>query len=912
MFIDAYHDRDQDLILIVGRDKNDKRFYNTLKPDYSFYYLDYQHGKFTSVFGEPLTKVTANTFKSFQKEQKILSGRKLYESDVKPIFKALEQNFLNADLPNLHTAPVDIETGFDEVRGFAPPDDPHQPITAITLNYDWTGQLITLALRPPTVTGEDADAIATRFDNCYIFDDEAELLKTFYELIEDVDILYTWNGDTFDIPYIVNRTTKVLGKDYTRKMCLWNMLPKKRTFEKFGKEQFTYDLTGRIHLDYLELYKKYTYHEQPSYRLDFIGEVELGERKVHYEGTLDQLYKQDFQKFIEYNRQDVALLKKLEAKLKFIGLTNVLAHENCVLFGTTMGAVALTDQAVILEAHRRNMIVPARDTSRPSYKIAGAYVAKPKSGLHDWVASVDINSLYPSTIRTLNMSPETLVGQIRQDLTEQRLKQNRNQMLDVGEQDDEDDDEEADKWEGLFACLEYDEVMKKSNVRLTVDLENEQDPLELTAAELYQWIFESDSNLCLSANGTIFRTDIDGVIPSLLERWYADRKEMQKEMKKYDKLVKEHYDDPEKRKEYELLRDYWDQRQMARKINLNAAYGAITNAGSRFCDPRIGQSTTLSGRTILKHMMSRIGELLYGEYSIDTPVNVYGDTDSNYFTVAPILDSLKDSGFEFNKDSFVELANGIADGANDSFPEFVTKAFNVVESRKNLIKCGRELCMSKGLFLKKKHYAVLYYDKDNVRWDYGNTPDGKLYIKGLATQRADTPESIQKFLKEVLSQVLTGSSEKDVINFIREFRGKVKSLQPWEKGTPKKVNNLTKYGDMLAANSKAALPGHVRASINWNALRKMHGDNTVLPITDGQKTIVCKLKKNPLGYTSIAYPIDEFMLPKWFKELPFDVDTMEETLIDLKLERIIGILNWNLELSKLSKSFSNLFEIEEE
>lgn len=896
--------------MIVGRGKDGKRFYNTVKPDYSFYYKDHQHGQYTSIFGDKLTKVSPNTWKSFQKEQKILAGRHLFENDVKPIFKALEANFLNAELPTLHTAPIDIETGFDEVRGFAPPEDPFLPITAISVNYDWSDQLITLVLRPETVTEEDAAAISKRFENCYIFDDEAELLKTFYEVIQDVDVLYTWNGEGFDIPYIINRTTKVLGKDFTRKMCLWDMLPKKRTFEKFGRESTTYDLVGRIHLDYMSLYRKYATHEQPSYRLDYIGEVELGERKIQYDGSLDQLYKQDFQKFIEYNRQDVLILTKLDALKKYIGLTNILAHENCVLFTTTMGAVALTDQAIVLEAHRRNMIVPERRKDRPDYKIAGAYVANPKSGLHSWVASVDINSLYPSTIRTLNMSPETLVGQIRQHLTEQRLKDIRRQMNLHGNEED-DEEEEFDKWGGLFACLEYDEVMNKSNTILTVDLENEHDPLELTAAELYSWIYEQNSNLCISANGTIFRTDIDGVIPSLLERWYADRKEMQAEKMKYDKLVKEHYNDPEKKKEYEILRDYWDQRQHARKINLNAAYGAITNAGSRFHDVRIGQSTTLSGRTILKHMMSQIGETLYGQYSIDTPINVYGDTDSNYFTIMPILEQLQEGGFELTKDSLVELANGVADQVNESFPGFITTAFNIAEARKNLIKCGRELCISKGLFLKKKNYALLYYDKDNIRQDYGTTPNGKLYIKGLATQRSDTPETIQKFLKEVLNKVLNGEEEKQVIEFIREFRAKIKSLHPWEKGSPKKVNNLTSYTDKMNAKSKVAVPGHVRASVNWNSMRKMHSDNTILPIVDGQKVIVCKLKNNPMGYTSIAYPIDEFMLPKWFKELPFDNGLMEETLIDQKLERIIGILNWNLELSKFSQNISNFFELEE-
>lgn len=540
MYIDAYHDRDQDIIQVVGRDKDDRRFYNTLKPDYSFYYFDAM-GNDTSIFGDPVSKVTVNTWKAFQKEQKILQGRKLFENDIRPVFKSLEQNYLNAEPPVLHTAPVDIETGFCQERGFSTPDDPHQPITAITINFDWEDKLITLALKPKDLQQEQADLIATRFENCFVFENEGELLRTFFDLIEDVDVLYTWNGETFDIPYIVNRTMKVLGKEYTRKLCLWNMLPKKRTFERYGKEQTAYDIFGRVHLDYLQLYRKYTYHEQPSYRLDFIGEQELGETKTPYEGTLDQLYNNDFQKFIEYNRQDVKLLYKFEAKLKFIALTNVLAHENCVLLPTTLGPVALTDQAIILEAHKRGMVVPERPDNYESVKIAGGFVAEPKTGLNEWVASIDINSLYPSAIRILNMSPETLVGQVRQELTDKNYADIKKNLAGINHNTEEEgDDEESEgpnRWDGLFCCLEYDEVMKQSDVKLTIDLTGEEQPIIMTAKEIYEWVFNKENNLCISANGTIFRTDIPGIIPGLLEKWYADRKEMQKKAKEFEKLI---------------------------------------------------------------------------------------------------------------------------------------------------------------------------------------------------------------------------------------------------------------------------------------------------------------------------------------------------------------------------------------
>jgi DNA polymerase elongation subunit (family B) len=451
--------------------------------------------------------------------------------------------------------------------------------------------------------------------------------------------------------------------------------------------------------------------------------------------------------------------------------------------------------------------------------------------------------------------------------------------------------------------------MNQTETIITVDVEGEDDPVQMTAKEVYEWIYEQNSNLCLTANGTIFRTDIDGLVPGLLTQWFADRKDMQKKKKEYDKLVQENYNDPEKLKEYKYWRDYWDHRQQARKINLNAAYGALTNAGSRFFDQRIGQSTTLSGRTISKHMNSKISELLVGDYSINQTVIKYGDTDSSYFSVAAVKEELESAGFELNKDTFVELANGIADQVNESFPGFMVQAFNTSEDRKGLIKCGREVCATKALFVKKKRYAILYYDKENSRKDYDNKP-GDLKIMGMDTQRADTPKPIQDFLKEVLMRVLKGETEKQIIDYIRDFRSQVKTLQPWEKGTPKRVNNLTMYEQKMKAKNKVTVPGHVRASVNWNMLRKMNNDAYAIQISDGQKVIVCKLKNNPLGYTSIAYPVDEFNLPSWFKTLPFDTVHMEEKLIDQKLDNIIGVLGWDIELSKLNNTFVNLFEFE--
>jgi len=426
---------------------------------------------------------------------------------------------------------------------------------------------------------------------------------------------------------------------------------------KYGKEQETFDLFGRIHLDYLELYRKYTYHEMHSYALDTIGEHEVGERKVAYEGTLDQLYNNDFFKFVAYNRQDTALLDKIDKKLRFIELANEIAHDNTVNIKTTMGAVAVTEQAIINEAHRRGMVVPDRkrrvwsddDTVDLSdedlhdlemQKAAGAFVAKPKAGLQKWVAGIDINSLYPSVIRAMNMSPETIAGQLRPDLTDKLISGRISEGRKTGAKTYG----SSQAWDETFSSEEFRVMNEKDKAsRVTLVLEdNPFDELKTTqtvsGAEAYDLIFNSGLNWTITANGTIFKQDVQGIIPSLLERWYAERQVMQSSKKKAiadgdkDQIA------------------YWDKRQLVKKINLNSLYGALLNQGCRFYDKRIGQSTTLTGRCITRHMGAKCNEVITGHYDYQGASVIYGDTDSIYYSMYPVYKQEIDDGtIEWNK-----------------------------------------------------------------------------------------------------------------------------------------------------------------------------------------------------------------------------------------------------------------------
>ena len=915
-FVDALYNKDKDTVHVVER-VHGKRIYVDYPAEYTFYYDD-PRGKHRTVYDKRVGKFTSNSNKEFQKEKRMHHGTKLYESDFLPIARCLEKNYHGAEIPQLQTAFFDIEVDFDKVKGFSPTTDPFNKVTAISTYLNWNQQRITQVIAPMHMSPQEAKDICSQFENVILYTDERELLKDFLDVIEDADVLSGWNSEGYDIPYMVNRIARVLTKNDTRRFCLWDKFPKKRTFERFGAEQSTYDLIGRIHMDYMQLYQKFTYHEMHSYSLDAIGEYELNETKVSYEGSLDKLYNQDFKKFIEYNIQDTMLLNKLDLKLKFIDLANSIAHENTVLIPRTMGAVAVTEQAIINEAHEQGFVVPdkVRYADDENTQAAGAYVAYPKKGLWKWVGSVDINSLYPSAIQACNMAPETVVGQLRPIETDKYIADkmaDKTITLPSGKTKNKKGCSFAAAWEGLFGSLEYTAVMdRRDDVQVTIDWEPKtSDDLStfakmagestLSAKEANELIFNSGQPWVVSANGTIFSLKTIGIIPNLLKRWYAERKEMQAKLKQaiaagLDADV-----------------EYWDKRQLVKKINLNSLYGAILNEHCRFFDKRIGQSTTLTGRAIAQHMDAHVNQCLTGEYNHVGECIIYGDTDSAYFSAWPVVkDAVAAGDQHWDRDVAIALYDGLADECNVSFPGFMNKAFNCPKHFGELIKCGREVVASNGLFITKKRYALMVIDNEGKRCDVDGKP-GKIKAMGLDLKRADTPPIVQGFLSNILDSTLNEKGKDVVIDQILDFKKEFGALPPWEKGAPKRINRLTMYSAQeraaKAKGEKARLPGHVRAGYNYNNLRDMHSDNFTKALTDGDKAIVCKLKDNALGITSVARPTDEKMIPQWFKDLPFDDALMEATQIDKKVDNLLGVLDWDLDAhTDTTSTFGNLFE----
>jgi len=963
-YVDAIHENNT--IRVVER-VNGKRVFRDFPAEYTFYYDD-PKGKYQTVYRTPVSKFTTNKKSEFTKALRQYDNK--WEHDISPVIRCLANNYQGKTAPELNVAFFDIEVDFDKTHGFAPPSDPFNKITAITVYLQWLDELITLTIPPKHMSMETAQEIADKFDNTFIFDNEVEMIETFFDLIQDVDVISGWNSEGFDIPYMINRISRIMSKTDNKRWCLWDKSPQRKVHEYYGASYETFVLVGRVHLDYLSLYKKFTYHEMHSYSLDAIGEYEVNERKVAYEGTLDKLYNEDFEKFIAYNRQDTYLIHKIDRKVDFIALANSVVHENTVPFSAALGSVAVTEQGIINETHALGFVVQSK--SKPSSdedtKAAGAYVATPKKGLHYWIGSVDINSLYPSAIRALNMAPETIVGQLLPTMTnemiENHLAKSKTNTV-------------TSAWEGHFGSLEYEAVMdRRTDVKISIEWDTTGTTqystlgmlagvTTLTAAEVYSLIFEGQEKWMLSANGTIFSYEHRGIIPLLLEKWYSERKSMQRTKDRYQSL-KDGIELPENMSGlsvtadeskyqnlidvnviYEILEDdlktkedlktaalehgfnisndtitalpkfekeldyqiwYWDKRQHVKKILLNSLYGALLNKYCRFYDPRLGQSTTLTGRTITRHMSAIINDSIAGTYDYQGDAIIYGDTDSCYFSAWPFVkESVENNEIEWSVETATELYDSIADIVNDSFPGLMERKFHCPREFGSIIRCGREITASTGLFIKKKRYACLVQDLEGVRMDVNGKP-GKLKAMGLDLKRADTPVIVQDFLKDVLMDLLVGKDKNEIFQKIRDFKREFKQLKSWEKGTPKRVNKLTYYTRLSQENTKATIPGHVRASINYNILRELNRDNVSMPINDGQKIVVCALKDNPMQYTSVAYPVDIRKLPDWFLELPFDDALMEETIVDKKLENLLSVLNWNIDINtNINNTFTTFF-----
>ena len=765
MYIDGYIERikGQEILKVAER-VNGQRILKELNPVFE-YYVESPQGTYKTINGTLAIK------KEFQKGSELRKSleteyNKTYEARQNVTFKTLSKHYMGKPAPEMNVLFFDIETDFHEKYGYSSPNDAFNRVTAISLYQSWTGKDYVLTLPPKDMPVYQAQEIINNINEEFnepnstviLFTEETEMFELFFELMNEADVLSGWNSEFFDIPYMVNRTEKIFHKDKTALWCLWNKKPRAKEADMYGKTVITYDLIGRVHMDYLALYKKHAPQVEQSYTLDYIGEKVTGEHKVHYEGSLDKLYKEDYRTFLLYSKQDSILLKKIDAKLDYINLHNRLAHNECVLLSTTMGTVALVDTAIINLAHKRGEVVFDKEVeTQDEYeeldvpeeelesKAAGAWVQDPVLGLVEDLGCVDFNSLYPTVLRTLGMSTETIVGQVRQDYTEAVLNSRIKEQKDRYKGKNFEPDWTA-AWHNLFSAVEYTMIHDKTDDILNVDLEDGS-TFSCTAKELYDTIFNPDSSIVISANGTLFDKSKSGIIPEILTMWYSERKAQQKMVLDYKHLCSDgwelsseefstvqyeanklniansvyfktnlHHEDPVylircslQKKDYAevakivvenglVLKDnhifapeelfqycndqsaFWKQNQQIRKILLNSLYGALLNSKSTFYDKRLGQSVTLTGRTMTKHMASKINEICTDNYACEGGVVIYGDSVTADALIDVIInDEPKQIPVEELYKMFIETSYHDKEDKEYVIPDILVKTFSTKE-----------------------------------------------------------------------------------------------------------------------------------------------------------------------------------------------------------------------------------------
>jgi DNA polymerase elongation subunit (family B) len=849
---------------------------------------------YLSMYNEPLYKLKFSKSKEFRNfTGSVPLFVHLYESDIPAELKVLSNNYYQSDLPVLNVTFYDIEVEaitrsrnpdqlisvrslldgaitemplrllrkidsqdhieyeykekptqpfrpltnspllYDEFDHYSSTNEAEAPINSIAFYHAWEERYVCYCVPPKTWQFEDCE----KNFNWSLFEDihseykivfcrnEAELLTYSVEEIQNTDVLSGYNSSMFDDPYFAQRVQIVLGEEWFQMLSF----PKgKKPFyterEIFFRMQKQVQFDGRITIDYLELFKKFTVEDRDSWNLESVAQDHLGDKfkKLDYEGTLHSLYHENFSKFVRYNIRDTEILCELDKKYKFIELGNNLIHQSTCHYKNIVGTVRTAEMAINNYCwYELGQRVPDVRVLDEQGQAAGAYVLVPQTGLKDWIACFDINSLYPNAIRTLNISPETLRGQFV---------------------------EFERAWQAIFDCTEE---------HLTIKWENTGDMETLPATA---WRAKLLAMQCsISGYGTVFDQTVPGIIPTLLGKWYADRKTFQK-------LAKTSTDPVEQA--------FADMTQYSYKIKLNSSYGALLNQNFRFYDKRMGQSVTASGRCILGHQLRKGCEIIDGDYHIDpivddedpralrgdiaSPCLIYGDTDSGYFSINSILP------LNATPEFIIKVADAIGEQINDSFPEFNQRAFLCQPDYDGFIKTGRELVADRGFFIQKKRYVIHVIDKEGKRKD-------ELKAMGVEMRKTTTPRDVKQFLRNSATMLLKGVPAKELDEYIVAYRDKIIDDVPlMEIGLPKGIKKIELYTEEFRNNPKTRIPGHTSAALLYNEFRERYKDNQSLQISSGMKIKVFNFKyefeHDGRMFKSIALPTDTEEIPQWFAD----------------------------------------------
>lgn len=554
-----------DTAMVWYRDDSGKLHSEELKLPYYCYY-PHPEGDMVSMFGDRVKRVdfdNALDYGNFRRNQ-----TKLFESDISPIHKLLSDVFYKQDGP-FNVGYFDIEVDFDLTRneGYPTPENPYGEINAISL-FDVKKQeyhMLMLTNDTSIVLTDDRENLPVHNYHCVT---EKQLLDTFFRIIGHIDFLSTWNGDGFDIPYIMARAMRLYGiNEGLKKLCRDGFKATSRTTnDEFGNEMTVYDLVGRNHLDMMALYKKFAFEVKDSYKLDNVAEAEVGEKKIEYEGNLGELYRKDPRKFFEYSLHDSRLLKMIDGKLRYVELAVHMARQATIRYNEIFGSIKYLEHAIRNYAHydrETPVVLPDKNEDNRKEAFPGAYVFKTRVGAYGWVQSIDLTSLYPSVIRAINISPETHILQCTKGHTD---------FVKVVEK--------------------RDEVIEVLDVK-------ENETFKAPAKDI--WALMKAENLTISANGSIFTNEFCGLIPEVLTAWFADRKREKKLAKEYELSG-----DKEKAKYHDMI-------QNLKKLNLNSTYGAISNPYCRFFTLDCAKSITLTGQEIGRYQALQADKIVQRE-----------------------------------------------------------------------------------------------------------------------------------------------------------------------------------------------------------------------------------------------------------------------------------------------------------
>jgi DNA polymerase elongation subunit (family B) len=788
---------------------------------------------------EPKKFETIRDARDFIKKYDEVQNFKVYgNSSFEYAFIAdTQRGMIDWSIDDINIAIIDIEVGSE--NGFPNPDEATEPITAIAIRR-LNGDTKVYGCGEYNNTHENVEYI-----HCQ---DEYTLCRNFitdWEL-NCPDVITGWNTKFFDIPYLYNRFNRILGEDMTKKLSPWGVLSAKTKVLK-GRQQTFYQIGGIASLDYIELYKWYAPggKSQESYRLDNIANVELGESKISYDefDNLHQLYKLNYQKFIDYNIKDVELIVKLENKLKLLELALTLAYDTKCNYEDVFAQTRMWDSLIYSYLLEKKIVVPPKVIKEKTEAFEGAYVKEPQVGKHDWVASFDLNSLYPHLLIQYNISPETIVEP--QDYTPE--------MREVITQ-------------GVTVEKLLDRKVNLSRI----------------------------SNVTITPNGQFFRTDKQGFIPKMMEEMYEDRKKFKKLMIKAQQDYQVE-NDPVKKRELENLIARYNNLQLAKKVSLNSAYGAMGSQYFRFYDLRMALGVTTAGQLSIRWIERKIN--LYMNKILKTENVDYviaSDTDSIYLRLGELVNSVFK---EIDAKKAIDFMDKVCE---DKIQPYIDKSYqelaDYVHAFAQKMQMKREGLSDKGLWTAKKRYILNVYNNEGVAYK-----EPKLKVMGLEMIKSSTPSAIRDKMTAVTKVMLTGT-EADVQKFIAEFREEFKSLPPEEISFPRGLNGLMTYSDPVSLYKKGT-PIHVKGAILYNHFLKQYNLSNKYPlIQEGEKLKFTYLKMpNPFKDMVISYP---GRIPKEFNLSEYiDYDTQFEKAFLEPVKVILDCMGWQAEQTSTLESF---------